>query len=177
MALRIFETRYIDMVRACLREEAGFVICLSESRAGSSAPRDLGTEVRIVDFDRTDDGLLGITCEGHHRVSIHAPHQTEAGLWMAETRPIPNEPDWPVEDRFDALVNLLRMLIEQIGHPYEGRETHFDSASWVSGRLAEILPLVPDLKHELLELDDPRERLIRLEPVLQHVLSASSRAS
>jgi Lon protease-like protein len=41
-----------------------------------------------------------------------------------------------------------------------------DSASWVSSRLAEILPLPLPAKQELLELRDARERIERLNALL-----------
>ena len=73
LPLRIFETRYVDMVRRCMREESGFGVVLIERGAEAGAPSrfvQVGTEAGIVDFDRLDDGLLGLTCVGRERFRV-----------------------------------------------------------------------------------------------------------
>jgi Lon protease-like protein len=42
-----------------------------------------------------------------------------------------------------------------------------DSAAWVSARLAELLPLPLPVKQELLEMDDAKERLERVNSLLR----------
>ena len=67
LPLRIFEPRYLDMVSRCLREQTGFaVVLIGEGNEATGATQfvAIGTEARIVDFDRLEDGLLGISCLG-----------------------------------------------------------------------------------------------------------------
>ena len=63
LALRIFEPRYLDLVRECTRQERPFGVCLilDGAEAGAPAmPAAVGTLARIVDFEARTDGLLGI---------------------------------------------------------------------------------------------------------------------
>ena len=67
LSLRIFEPRYLDMVRRCLKERGGFgVVLILEGLEAGVVGRvaDTGTSARIVDFDTLPDGLLGIVCVG-----------------------------------------------------------------------------------------------------------------
>src|SRR5450631_3744001 len=67
LPLRIFEPRYIDMVRKSLREDTAFGVVLIDggSETGASAATaSIGTSARIADFYPLPDGLLGITCLG-----------------------------------------------------------------------------------------------------------------
>ena len=73
LPLRIFEPRYLDMVSDCLRNDKAFGVCLIKDgrEVGEPAqPFDVGTMAKIVDWDRTDDGLLAITALGTSRFRI-----------------------------------------------------------------------------------------------------------
>ena len=64
LPLRIFETRYVDMVGRCMRESAEFGVLLIRSESeGETGPvselATIGTSARIVDFHALPDGLLG----------------------------------------------------------------------------------------------------------------------
>ena len=64
--LQIFEKRYIDLIRHCLRTDSGFGICLL--KAGEEIFQEnleqtihsSGTYSKIVDWDQLENGLLGI---------------------------------------------------------------------------------------------------------------------
>ena len=67
LRLRIFEPRYLDMVRQCLRGSRpfGVVLILEGLEAGAAASvATTGTSARLVDFDTLPDELLGIDCLG-----------------------------------------------------------------------------------------------------------------
>ncbi|MEC8897702.1 MAG: LON peptidase substrate-binding domain-containing protein, partial [Pseudomonadota bacterium] len=71
--LQLFEPRYIDMLTRCLKEDRGFVVVLLREGAETEARAsfyDMGTYVRIIDFQQLDNGLLGITVEGDCKVSV-----------------------------------------------------------------------------------------------------------
>ena len=88
LALRIFEPRYVDMVGRCMREGSGFAVVLlvegAEAGGGSLTTAAIGTEARIVDFDRLEDGLLGLTCVGQGRLRIVRAWREEDGLNVGE---------------------------------------------------------------------------------------------
>ncbi|MGH8075482.1 MAG: LON peptidase substrate-binding domain-containing protein, partial [Lysobacter sp.] len=70
LGLRIFEPRYLDLVRECGRNESGFGICLvidGEATGETGAAAAYGTEALIEDFDTGDDGLLTLRVRGARR--------------------------------------------------------------------------------------------------------------
>ena len=81
--LQLFEPRYIDMLTRCLKEDRGFVVVLLRE-GGETGPTtafyDIGTYVRIIDFQQLENGLLGITVEGASKVSVVRSWQQEDGL-------------------------------------------------------------------------------------------------
>lgn len=162
LPLRIFETRYLDMVRDVMRRGTGFVIVLSTSGrdTGTTArPRDVGTYVEIIDFDALEHGFLGIVCRGMHRVRIHDAHATRTGLWLGQTTAIANEADADLPDACEYLADLAMQLVTELGTPFDLDAPQPRSASWVSARLTEMLPMHPDVKQQLLETNRPLERL------------------
>ena len=94
LSLRIFEPRYLDMVRRCLKEHSAFgvVLILAGAEAGAvSAVADTGTSARLVDFDTLPDGLLGITCLGERRFRVRRRWQQSDGLNLAEVDYLPED--------------------------------------------------------------------------------------
>jgi hypothetical protein len=171
LPLRIFEARYIDLVRRCLRENSGFgVVLIKEGEESGSAPTetyDVGTYARIVDFSGQPDGLLGIEARGERRFRIHGRSRARDGLNMADVEWLPEEITTPLPEEFADLQPALDYVLSQVGDPYESLERRLDDAGWVAGRLAEILPLPPARKQECLEIDDPVERLRYLRPLFE----------
>lgn len=171
LPLRIFEARYIDLVRRCLREDTGFgVVLLKEGEEAGAAPTatcDVGTFAKIVDFSGQPDGLLGIEARGERRFRIHSRRRARDGLNMAEVEWLPPERVVPLPDEFSDLGPALDYVLSQVGEPYETLERRLDDSGWVAGRLAEILPLPTEHKQQCLELDDPIERLRYLRPLFE----------
>src|SRR3981081_303180 len=113
LPLRIFEARYLDMVRRCLKEHSAFgvVLILAGAEAGAvSEVADTGTSARLVDFDALPDGLLGITCVGERRFRVRRRWQQSDGLNLAEV-------DYLPEDAPSALPEALAHL----GDPWRPR--------------------------------------------------------
>jgi uncharacterized protein len=171
LPLRIFEARYIDLVRRCLRENTGFGVVLIregvEAGAGPTETSDVGTYARIVDFSGQPDGLLGIEARGERRFRILARSRARDGLNLAEVEWLPEEIRTPVPEEFSELGPALDYVLTQVCDPYESLDRRLDDAAWVAGRLAEILPLPPQHKQHCLELDDPVERLRFLRPLFE----------
>ena len=172
LPLRIFETRYTDMVRSCMREQSPFGVVLI--RAGAEAGEvarsaEVGTLARIVDFNALPDGLLGITCLGAERFRVQRRWRAADGLNMAEILRLPSAPALPLADEYAHLAGLLRQLLPELGDTYQFVAPDFDDAAWVSARFAEILPVELEVKQRWLEMDDPRDRLAEITPMIRRV--------
>jgi uncharacterized protein len=170
LPLRIFEPRYIDMVRKSLREETAFGVVLIASGAESgplTATAEVGTTARIADFTALPDGLLGITCVGLRKFKLAARRVQGDGLNLGEVELLAAEEEVPLPEKYHHLGQLLRKVLPELGNFYEKTTLRFDDSSWVGCRLAEILPMSMSDKQECLELNDPLARLARLSPLIQ----------
>jgi len=167
LPLRIFETRYVDMVRSCMREARGFgVVAIREgNEVGPAETFEVGTLAKIVDFHQLPDGLLGLSCTGQQRFRIRSRRRQADGLNLAEVDWLAAEPTVPVPPQHARLSALLKSVLPQLGEVYTGIAMRLDDAAWVGHRLAEILPIALPDKQALLELDDPIQRLRVLEPL------------
>jgi Lon protease-like protein len=170
LPLRIFEARYIDLVRRCLRDDTGFGVVLIREGVEAGGPAetfDVGTYARIVDFSQQPDGLLGIRAAGERRFRILERRRARDGLNVADVEWLPDEPNLPLPEELAELAPALESILTQVGEPYASLERRPDDAAWVAGRLAEILPIPPGHKQHCLELDDPIERLRFLRPLFE----------
>lgn len=167
LPLRIFETRYVDMVKRCMREDAGFGVALIRegNEVGPAATFDVGTAAKITDFDQLPDGLLGLSCVGRERFRILRRYLQSDGLNLAEVEWLEPEPVLPVAGEHQRLAALLGAVLPQLGGVYADIEMRLDDAAWVGHRLAEILPLPLPEKQILLEMNDPLQRLDALKPL------------
>jgi len=170
LGLRIFEARYLDMVRECARSGRGFGVCLimQGQEAGEPAlPAAVGTLASIVDFDTLPDGLLGISVTGGARFRVQRSRIRGNGLVIGEVRGWPHEPVVPVPLEFSLLPAILERLAEQSGLSWRnGPRERYDDASWVGFRLAELLPLGDAERQHLLEVTDPMDRLTALRDAM-----------
>jgi uncharacterized protein len=167
LPLRIFETRYVDMVRRCMREDQRFGVALIRegSEAGLADTFDIGTMAKIVDFHQLSDGFLGLSCVGEQRFRILSRSRQSDGLNLAGVEGLARETKIAVPERHARLAELLKTVLPQLGEVYAGIQMHLDDAVWVGYRLAEILPIAAAEKQFCLELDDPIERLDVLSPL------------
>ncbi|MCK2149142.1 MULTISPECIES: LON peptidase substrate-binding domain-containing protein [Marinobacter] len=168
--LQLFEPRYIDMLTRCLKEDRGFVVVLLRDGAevGPTASfYDIGTYVRIIDFQQLENGLLGITVEGTAKVTVVRSWRQEDGLNVGDVEVLLDEADSEVPDRFNELPSVLRALFR---HPVVrdlDMDVDYGDARHVGWRLTELLPLDKQEKQRLVELQDPLERLSRLQELLE----------
>jgi uncharacterized protein len=161
LPLRIFETRYVDMVRTCMREDTrfGVVLIREGSEVGPAETFDVGTLAKVVDFHQLSDGFLGLSCVGEQRFRIQTRSRQADGLNLAQVESLPPEPKVAVPERHARLPELLKTVLPQLGEVYAGITMHLDDAAWVGFRLAEILPIAVPEKQFCLELNDPIQRL------------------
>ncbi len=162
LPLRLFERRYIDMVKNCFKTETGFGVCLIKQggEAGTpSHPYPMGTLVSIVDFDQGNDGLLQIVARGERefRLLTHAPN--EAGLQIGEIEFVEDRPAVSMQPEFEHLASKLELILQYVEPTFSYPETRLDDADWICHRLLELLPLAPEAKFELLQMEDNSERM------------------
>jgi uncharacterized protein len=161
LRLRIFETRYLDMVRRCFREgrEFGVVLIREGGEVGEVAElAAVGTTARLTDFEPRADGLLGVSCLGARRFRISARHQQADGLHVGTVEYLPGEAPQQLGADFARLGALLRELLPRLSE-YQPLEPQFSDAAWVGYRWAELLPLSLEERQQVLELSDAHARL------------------
>jgi Lon protease-like protein len=162
LPLRIFETRYIDMVSRCMREQLPFGVLLiqeGEEAGAVASTAAVGCTARIVDFNTLPDGLLGISCVGERKFRVQRVWRAADGLNLSEVTRLPDEPSLVVPAEFARLTDVVRRALAQLDEHYGFVERKFDDASWVGCRLAELLPIHPNDRQSLLEIEDPIRRL------------------
>lgn len=164
--LRVFERRYLDLVRDCARSGAGFGVCLilHGREAGEAAvPAAIGTLAHIVDFYTQPDGLLGICVSGGRRFHVERSRVRDNGLAHGEVVFRPEEPTIVMPPQFQLLATILERLLEAARDPRANApRASFDDAGWVGFRLAEALPIDNRERQHLLQLGCPLERLEQL---------------
>jgi len=169
LPLRVFEPRYLDMVSRCMKDSAPFGVILVDVEDQSAALRSVGTAASVVDWYQGTDGLLGITARGNERFHLLEVEQQADGLNVGLVENLPTETTVALPQEYAPMAVLLRAVIDDLGRLYETVEKHYDDASWVGFRFAEVLPLELEQKQLCLELDDPVERLKVLRPLLRQL--------
>ena len=153
-----------------MKTDSGFGVVLI--REGAEARRskdqgppslfDVGTYARIVDFNQLANGMLGIVCLGHEKFRIVRDWEAQDHLRLAEVQFLPEETPSVIADEFQPLVDTLRVLAKHPMIQQLGLEVDYDDARSVSWRLAELLPLAAETKQSLLQMQQPRERLVEI---------------
>ena len=181
LPLRVFEVRYLDMVRKCHRAGAPFgVVSL---RSGQEVRRatgtqeqfhDVGTLASIADLQTPQPGLITLTGIGSQRFRILRRTLLPYGLWMADVQHLSDDLAVPIppdlEPAAAALGKVLEVLRQRDPHsPAAILPTHAQLADsgWVANRWCELLPVPSALKQQLMELDNPLVRLELVSDVLE----------
>ena len=171
LPLRLFEQRYLEMAKACMRDSSPFGVCLIREGAEVGAPavpENIGCLASIVQWDMQQLGLLQIVALGGRRFRILERRLQADGLARASVELLPEETDVEVPRSLAACAELLRRVAAEHGERLFAAPFRFESCAWVSARLAEILPLAGQVKQQLLELDglarlEALDRLIAIE--------------
>lgn len=158
IGLRIFESRYLDMVKACLRANQGFGVVANLSANEHAL---IGTEAMIIDFSTLEDGLLGLQCRGHRRFVVRHTSAQADGLLIGEVDWLPPEPATGVRPEHAALQTMVREMLRQEVIAKE-LDIDTDQASELGFGLSSILPLDVLQAQHLLEIQSPDERLDRI---------------
>lgn len=169
LPLRIFEPRYRSMIARCLKDHGNFGVCLIAAghEVGVPAvPYLIGTEAQIVSADHLRNGVVDIVVRGRRRFRVLDHELQEDGLLTGTVRWLAEPPSQPVPDHLAEVVPVLQRLIGKYGGGHVVEPHAYDDAAWVGTRYAEWLPLKPEAKQRLLEMDDPVERLEFVHKVL-----------
>lgn len=177
MALRVFEPRYVDLVRDSLKQNAPFgIIHIREGRevvlpGDDPMPRlmPIGTFARIVDWDAMPNGMLGIIVEGESRFRLLGAQQQQNFLIIGDVEPLPAEVALPLPERAQSLLPLMHQLLE---HPAIRRlqmQPQLDDGGLLANQLAQLLPIPESDKFILLAEVDPLVRLDRLLQKLEDI--------
>jgi Lon protease-like protein len=151
LGLKIFESRYLDMIADCMREDGEFGVVLIDRGEETSAEAEIysiGTTARIADWEHRSDGLLGITALGVRRFQI-LQHRTEPnGLLRAEVKLLDDDGAGEIPEQYRYMLDLLDHISAQAGQQREQEPCYSD----VLYQLISLLPLEVSLKQRLLEL-------------------------
>lgn len=194
LPLRIFEVRYLDLIKRCQQEGAPFgVVCLSHggevrqprrgaAPAGDSTPfepevfHDVGTLAHITSFERPQPGLMMIRCRGGRRFRLLGRAQLKHGLWTGEAEYLPEDPAVAVPpDLMHVQVGLQRLLQHMQAQAGPADELPIQSpmlwedCGWLANRWCDMLPVSPQLKQQFLMVESPLLRLELVADLLVHL--------
>lgn len=181
LPLRVFEVRYLDMVRKCARAGAPFgVVALSEGhevRQAGAPPEQfhmVGTLATIAQLQYPQTGLMHLLCQGTQRFRVRARRCLPHGLWVADVdligQDLPVQVPEDLQPAAQALAQLLQTLRTQhaddpgLALP---ESLHLQDCGWVANRWCELLPLPTTLRQQLMELENPLLRLELVADVLE----------
>lgn len=187
LPLRVFEARYMDMVRQCMKTATPFGVVLITRGGEVGAPaatEAVGTVARIVAWDMPQLGLLHLRAVGDERFHIEQAEVQPDGLQVARVEPIEPDDDLPLDEQYRPCADLLQRVIDDVGSqraddgdeppdpinaiPFES-PYRLDSSVWVGNRLCEFMPIPLRAKQKLMELQDAKSRLQLVQRfLLQH---------
>lgn len=177
LPLRVFETRYMDMVRDCMKTASpfGVVLITRGSEVGTPASTEtVGTTAHITAWDMPQFGLLHLRAVGGERFRIQTSEVQSDGLRVAQVERIDPDEDFPLAEEFKPCAELLQRVIADVGSQREGDEDEandpinaipfeppyrFDSSVWVGNRLCEFMPITLSARQKLMQLQDAGSRL------------------
>ena len=143
--LRIFEQRYLKMVRIASKEN-GFAILLNDAEA--DLPEiTWASWVEIINFDQGDDGTLIIDVKCKSLLTIHDVTVDKDKLRHAEVSIMPH---WPSSEHDNVTQHLSTSLAQVFKQSKDLRtlyQNNFsDQPNWVVARWLELLPVELTIK-------------------------------
>ena len=171
--LQLFEARYLDMISRCMKQGEGFgVVCITEGKEVGDAPAGyslIGCEALVRDFQQQDNGLLGIRVEGGRRFRVLSAETQRDQLLIAQVQWLDEPQERPLQEEDADLVALLAALAEHpmvaalnMGLIANGQQS-------LANQLAYLLPFTEADKIDLLQLDDPQQRLDAIQMLLDEL--------
>ena len=162
LSLRVFEQRYLDMVKQAIADETPFGVCAIRegSETGTPAvPHTVGTLVRVSDWDMPQTGILHVDTRAEERFHVRHVHAQPNGLLIGDVESVTPEAPVAVPGELELVVEILRRIVAEYGDAHFPPPHAFDDAAWVGYRLSEVLPLKLSTRQNLLEMNDSVMRL------------------
>ncbi|MGO4326442.1 LON peptidase substrate-binding domain-containing protein [Cupriavidus sp. 2TAF22] len=170
LPLRVFEARYVDMVRACMRDRTPFGVCLIASGSEvahpgePTMPETVGCLADIVDCNMEQLGVLLISTRGRQRFQLLSHSVREDGLMVGQARLLPAD---IIDCKLELLgecLTVLRRIVSSLHAEHPGKLPFsepflWDDPSWVANRLCELLPVPLKAKQMLMALPDAGMRI------------------
>lgn len=177
LPLRVFEARYMDMIRNAMRDASTFGVCLirkgREVGEQGVETEEIGCRARIDDWNMAQLGVLEIATSGTERFRIVTRHVQSDGLLVADVEPVDLEVSVPVPTQAADCQALLRRIVQRLEDGGAKKDDEdgddgalpiakpylFDDSTWVSNRLCEFLPIPLGAKQKLMAITDGPTRL------------------
>lgn len=162
LPLKIFEQRYLDMTKRCIRDGTPFGVCLirdGKEVGAAASPHAIGCLATIVSWDMPQLGMFFLVTEGGRKFRIVSDRVEPNHLRMADVALLDVESEPALAAEQEGYGEILKALVERIGASSFPSPLRFDDASWVGYRLAEVLPIDNAVRQHLLEMNDAKERL------------------
>jgi Lon protease-like protein len=177
LSLQVFEARYLDMVKKCLREQSGFgIVLITDGDRILASPNDqlpeisyCGTYCTIVDFDQSSNGMLSIVVEGDRKFVIRDQYEQPDRLMMSNVEFLAIEEEVAVPEEKQHLSGLLESLMAHEAVQRLGLDCDLGQAVEVGARLTELLPCPNHFKQKMLEMKDPLLRLGELDKLVERM--------
>jgi Lon protease-like protein len=176
LPLRIFETRYLDMVRRCMAQDSPFGVCLITRGGEVGTPAEhhsIGCSARIVDFDMDAGGVLQLRTVGHERFEVLHRTLRKDGLLVGTIRTLAPDPIMAIPPALSVCVELMEAIVQdlrkKLGDAFVNvlaEPLRMQDCGWVANRLSELLPLSAAVRQELMSLTDPIDRLSQIAAML-----------
>ena len=167
--LRIFERRYLDMVTTCIKNNEGFCISLVKKEEPDLYVKDVfeyGSWVEITDWNKLQDGLLGITVEGKNIVKISNTSLDKENLLRGTIKKLDLEKEYLIPQKYLVLSKFYKKIYPNLKNFINFKEERFADASWIGYRLTELLPIELELKADLISTTDAIERLEKINQIM-----------
>jgi len=162
LPLKVFEQRYMNMMKRCLQDESPFGVCLIKEGAEVAVPTVpylVGTLAHIGNWEMPQLGVLNVRAIGVQRFQVLTYDTQADGLLVAQAVKLPPEAEAPLPPEHAACAAVLKHIMARVGEDKFEPPFPFDNGVWVSYRLAEIMPIKISAKQSMLEMNDTAVRL------------------
>ena len=178
LPLRIFEPRYVGLIRDCMRDGSGFGVTPIRHGGEAGAPAEpwpLGTRAEIVDFDQGKDGLLHILAKGTWRFRLRDFEATREGLLRGRIERIDDEESPRLPTEFHELKSILEKLLELETKTDSARSEVPNEPAMIVYRLLERLPLPPSVQLDVLDASSFAQQVECCHRALSRLMQAGER--
>jgi len=169
LPLKIFEQRYVEMTKTCLRDDVPFGVCLIRhgQEVGTPAEHEpIGCSARITEWDMPHTGLFHLACVGEKVFRVVESRPEKHGLILGRVEWLGRDSDEIDPLRLDACRSMLGALLTRAGEDIFAGSAALDDPEWVSYRLSELLPVDWRSKQALLEQRSTAQRLAAISHAL-----------